>query len=136
MALRTDPRTGEHRNFDAAKRMSDMIALHQTVLTTEEIIAKRFVAVALSDGSSDGTAYETRHDALRHQKGHPALYAYIQIPLERWNTFECDTLLWYVRGVYDAGYRPRLDEAELIIPRNIEEVEEYARAARKRNPNG
>jgi hypothetical protein len=132
---KTDPRTGEHRNYDAAKRMVDMLALHQTVLTTEEIIAKRFAAFALADGSSDGTAYETRGDAMRHQKGHPALYAYIQIPLERWGTFACDTLLWYVRSVYDNGYRPRLGEAELIIPRNIEEVEAYVNDA-KRRANG
>jgi hypothetical protein len=133
VGVRTDPRTGEHRNLDAAQRLADTIALHQTVLTREEIIAKRFIAVALSDGRTDGQTYDTRQDAMRHQRGHPALYAYIQVPLERWNTFSCDTLLWYVRGVYDAGYRPRLDEAELIIPRTIEEVEAYADAARLRH---
>jgi len=129
--VRTDPRTGETRNFDAAQRFADCIALHQTVLTQEEIMAKRFVAIALSDGSSDGIVYDSRLDAMRLQKGHPALYAYIQIPLERWSVFACDTLLWYVRGVYDAGYRPRVgDEQSLYIPRSMEEVEQYARAAR------
>lgn len=132
MQGRTDPRTGEHRNLDAAKRMADMIALHQTALTMDEIIAKRYAAFRLSDGSSDGTAYDSREDAMRHQVGHPALFAYIQIPVERWSTFACDTLLAYVRGVYDAGYRPQLDGTGLIIPRNIEEVEAYARAARER----
>lgn len=129
----TSPIRGTFRNLDAAKRFRDTIALHQVALTKDELIAKRFVAIALSDGSSDNTAYETRDAAMRHQKGHPALYLYFQIPMERLNEYICDSILWYVRGVYDAGYRPRLGEAELIIPNNVEEIEAYADDARRRH---
>lgn len=133
MGVKTDPRTGDYRNFDAAKRFADTIALHQTVLSRDELIAKRYIAVALSDGSTDGVVYDTRNDAMRHQKGHPALYLYFQIPFERLSVHACDSLLWYVRGVYDAGYRPRLEEAELVIPNSIEDIEEYANDARRRH---
>lgn len=99
--------------------MRDIIALHQMVLTRDEILAKRFVAIRLSDGGSDGVVYETREDAIKHQL-HETLCGYIQIPLERWSEQTCDLLLWYVRKRYDAGYRAAPDR-QLIIPQRIED---------------
>ncbi len=107
-------------SYEAAKRMADTIALHQMVLSRDELIAKRFVAIRLSDGGSDGVVYETRQDAIRHQL-HETLCGYFQIPLERWSEETCDSLLWYVRTRYDAGYRAAPDR-QLIIPRRIEEL--------------
>jgi hypothetical protein len=122
----------EFRNFDAARRFNEAIALHQTVLSKDELIARRFIAVALADGRTDGTAYESRADAMRHQRGHPALYLYFQLPvMNRPGIRECDSLIWYARSVYDAGYRPQLEGAELIIPNDMDEIEEWADAARR-----
>jgi hypothetical protein len=107
------------RTPDAARRMAEQIALHQVALTREEILAKRFIAIRLSDGGSDGVAYDTRDDAIRHQL-HETLCGYFQVPLERWSPETCDSLLWYVRKRYDAGYRAK-PGSHLILPTNIEE---------------
>jgi len=102
--------------------MSDALALHQTVLSTDELLAGRYAAFRLSDGGSDGVAYESRADAVRHQL-HDTQCAVIRIPLERLSPAVCDTLLWYVRGVYDAGWRPDRNDPErsLIIPNRVED---------------
>lgn len=109
------------RNMDAAKRMADTIALHQTVLSRDEILAGRFVAIRLADGGSDGVAYETRAEAITHQANSPSRCAYFRIPLDRWRPQTCDVLLWYVRCGYDSGVRED-PAAALIIPSNREEL--------------
>lgn len=114
---------GEYRwrDYSAAHRMADVIRLHQTVLSTEEIFAGRFVAIRLADGSSDGTAYETRADAVDRQRNSPSRCGYYQVPLESMSAQVCDTLLWYVRSVYDAGHREDPAHA-LIIPTRKENL--------------
>ncbi len=107
------------RQSDAAHRMADVIALHQLALTKDELIARRFVAIRLADGSSDGVAYETREAAMRAQTNSPSRCAYFQVPLERFSAATCDSLLWYVRGCYDSGFRE--DPAQqLIISNQVE----------------
>ena len=115
-----DPRRHQFRDREAAHRMADVIALHQTVLGRDVILAKRFVAIRLSDGGSDGVAYETRDDAMRHQL-HETQCGYFQIPLERWGAPTCDALLWYVRTRYDAGYRAA-PAHHLILPTRVEDL--------------
>ena len=107
------------RDPEAAARFRDALSLHRSVLTTEEIIAKRYIAVKLSDGSSDGTAYETRDDAARNQLW-PQRCLFFQVPLERLNLNACDSILWYARKVYDAGYRAEVGGPALIIPNQDE----------------
>lgn len=115
------PKNHRFRNLDAAKRMRDVLQLHLTVLSRAEILAGRFVAIRLSDGGSDGVAYESRAAAVEHQRHNASRCAYIQIPPGGFSTEACDTLLWYVRGVYDAGHRE--DPAHsLMIPMNIEDL--------------
>src|SRR6478736_2666867 len=111
----------EHHYHDreASKRMADWIALHQAVLSRDEILRCRFVAIRLSDGGSDGTVYDSRPDAMRHQLDANRC-AYVQIPLARWGPQTCDSLLFYARRAYDAGYRPD-PEHQLIIPTRIED---------------
>ena len=109
------------RDREAAKRMADTIALHQTVLSKDELIAGRYVAIRLSDGGSDGTAYDTRPEAVINQRHNASRCAYYRVPLERWNAETCDTLLWYVRGCYDSGFRE--DPAHsLIISNQVENM--------------
>lgn len=101
--------------------MADSIALHQLALTREEVLAGRFIAVRLADGGSDGIAYETRPAAIEANRNNPSRCAYFQLPLERWGPATCDTLLWYVRGCYDSGFRE--DPAhQLVIPQGIEDL--------------
>lgn len=114
----TSPREGKLRTGDAARRMRDVIRLHQLALSREEIIARRFVVIALSDGRSDGQVYDTRADAMRLQKVtvHVDHAAYIQIPLERLDEYACDSMLHYVRTAYSNGYRPTHGRS-LALPR-------------------
>lgn len=114
------------RNADAAKRMADIFRLHQAVLTKEEILAGRFVAIRLSDGGSDGIAYHSRPAAIEAQRNSPSRCAYFQIPLENWGPKTCDTLLWYVRACYDAGNREDPAHA-LILPTRTEDLNRIRR---------
>lgn len=108
------------KDMDAGKRFRDALALHQTVLSRDEILAKRYMAVSLFDGSSDGTVYDTRDDAVRAQRSHidGNRVLYFRIPLERLPVIACESILWYARKAYDAGYRPVgvSERAELHIP--------------------
>jgi hypothetical protein len=110
-----------YRNLDAAKRMRDTIATHQAVLSRDELFAGRYVAIRISDGGSDGVAYDSRSDAVEHQRHDAARHGYWRIPIERWDAETCDTLLWYVRAAYDSGQRQ--DPAhQLIVPTRVEDV--------------
>lgn len=109
------------KDMDAGKRFHDALRLHQLVLSKEEILARRFIAISLADGSSDGTVYDNRDDAVRMQRsnidGNRVLY--FQIPLERLPVIACESILWYARRAYDSGnYRPvgSSSRGELHIP--------------------
>lgn len=115
----TEPTT--LRNSDAAKRFADIVRLHQRVLTRDEIIARRFIAVRLADGSSDGVVYDSRVAAIAGQRNSPSRCAYFQIPLERWSDATCDSLLWYVRSVYDSGFRED-PASQLVISNQLENM--------------
>lgn len=91
---------------DAAHRMRDGLGLHAVALSTEELLAGRWVVIRLSDGHVDPTAYESRAEAMRFAPGLESLYVYFKLPLERLSAEVCDVLLWYARTAYANGYRP------------------------------
>jgi hypothetical protein len=101
--------------------MADTVALHQAVLSRDELLAGRYIAVRLSDGGSDGAVYDTRADAIAHQVNSPSRCAYFRVPFDRWSAATCDVLLWYVRCAYDNGVREDPAHA-LIIPQGREEL--------------
>lgn len=107
------------RSPDAAKRMADTIRLHQAVVGKDELLSGRYVAVRLADGGSDGVLYDTRAEAINGQRNSPSRCAYFQVPLQRWSEATCDTLLWYVRGCYDSGFREDPSH-QLVIPQGKE----------------
>lgn len=106
---------------DIAQRMADVIALHQVVLGTSAILAGRYIAVRLADGTTDGTAYDDYASCVRHQKHELTRMAYFKIPLERWAPETCDVLLWYTRKCYDSGFRAD-PTRQLIIPQGTEDL--------------
>ncbi|HEY1699186.1 MAG TPA: hypothetical protein VGG75_05645 [Trebonia sp.] len=59
---------------DAARRLSDTVNMHIAVGSRRGVIACR-----LSDGTSDGTVYESRADAVRHQHHNERWYAFIRL---------------------------------------------------------
>jgi len=101
---------------DDARRASDIINMH--------IIAQRrgFVAIRLSDGGSDGSVYDTKDLAVRHQL-HPQQCAYFQLPLTPVVPWECDVFLRYTRQMYAAGHRVGEEGApSLIVPSRTENI--------------
>lgn len=83
---------------DAAKRASDIITTH--ILANN---AGKWAAIKLHDGDSDGTAYDTRGHAIRHQL-HPQYCMYIKIPLDGMPPEHAERLLAFHRKLYDQGF--------------------------------
>lgn len=102
---------------DSAKRCSDAIRLHIVAG-----MAGRYAAIRLSDGGSDGVAYDTRRDAIRHQL-HEQQCAYIKIPPDAMPPEHAERFLAIQRELYDAGFRLNdPDGPELIMPTNMEDL--------------
>lgn len=68
-------RTLDHS--DAAKRIADTYAMHR--LADPIASVGKWFAVALQDGTSDNTVYDTKQDAIRHQHHNEYYFTYIQI---------------------------------------------------------
>lgn len=101
-----EPRNYKFRYPDAARRFADTVALHQAALSFDELLAGRYMAVRLSDGGSDGVVYDTRPEAIAHQRHNSSRCIYPRIPPgERWSPKVCDVLLMYARSAYDHGHR-------------------------------
>jgi hypothetical protein len=89
---------------ESSRRAADAINLH--IHAHGHDAYRKWVAIRLSDGSSDGTLYDTRDDAIRHQL-HESQAAYFCLPPfgEFISPEEAEAFLTYHRSVYDAGYR-------------------------------
>jgi hypothetical protein len=99
---------------DSARRAADAINLH--IHAHGHDAFGKWVAIRLSDGSSDGTLYDRRADAVRHQF-HESQCAYFRVPPfgELISPAEAEAFLTYARSVYDAGYRVPDPEAPAMI---------------------
>lgn len=101
---------------DAAKRAADQINLHVSAVGHESF--RKYVAIRLSDGGSDGVLYDTRKDAITHQL-HEQQCAYFRIPPfgQMAKPHEMESYLTTMRSLYDAGRRLQdPDEPEIIRP--------------------
>lgn len=116
---------------EAGKRMADALNAH--VVFTRGGFG-RWMAISLDDGSSDGTLYDTRGDAMRHQL-HDRQCWYEPLRPRSYSADECALLLIYARAAYDAGWRPDRDAPTPILPVRREDGIRKIRqltAARKR----
>lgn len=78
----------------------------------------KWAAIRLSDGGSDNTAYDSRWDAVRHQR-HETLCAYVMIPLDDMPPQHAEVFLAFHRKVYDSGFRMSSDvkdKRQIIMP--------------------
>lgn len=108
---------------DAARRCSDIIRTH--IIAGH---AGRWAAIRLRDGGSDGTAYDTRRDAICHQL-HETLCAYVRIPPDDMPPAHAARFLAFHRRVYDAGHRMAdPDGPEPIMPMTREGLRAFLRA--------
>ena len=93
---------------DSAKRCADIVTLHAVAGS-----AGKWCAIRMADGGHDGTVYDTRADAVRHQL-HEQLCAYVLIPPGGMQPSEARAFLGYHRALYDAGFR--LPDPETVVP--------------------
>jgi len=101
---------------DAARRASDAYNLH--------VAARSFgtwIAIALHDGSTDGTPYHSRKAAVSHQHHNEQWYCYARIMPHAMTVCAAESFLRMHRMAYDAGFRMTDPEARgggnAIIPR-------------------
>jgi len=77
-------------DLDAAKRLSDMVALH--LVADPERARRSVIVVKLDDGSSDGVLYDSWDDACAKGAPDPRWYAPLRITPDGIN--ERDARLW------------------------------------------
>lgn len=102
---------------DAAKRMSGIVNGLVTFTPLWELKSK-WIAIRLADGGYDGTLYDTREDAIRHQLDERfCAYVAMQSMIQGANPRDCAIYLEYHRQAYDANMRLHEPEApQLILP--------------------
>jgi hypothetical protein len=85
----TCPHNGQHS--DAAKRVYDTYTLHR--MAAGDNAYGQWMACALSDGRSDNTLYDSRGEAVRHQKHNEDRYVFIPIRPGSFTLCDAETLL-------------------------------------------
>lgn len=105
---------------DAARRCSDVV--NQAVVDGHR---GKWLAVRLSDGGTDGVAYDRRSDAVRFQL-HETLCCYVQVPLGGMQPHEAEAFISFHRKVYDAGHRLQdPDGPAPVMPARMEDLARY-----------
>ena len=100
---------------DAGKRMSDLINL-LTVAQPWDVLKRTWIAIRLQDGGYDGTLYDTRQDAIRHQLDENfCAYFCMRNALGGVTPKDCQLYLNAHRQVYDAGGRMAEPQAPQVI---------------------
>lgn len=97
------PLNGIAEHSDAARRASDAVNLHIAALGPGEAM-RRWVAIRLADGGSDGTLYASKRDAVRHQLREQQC-AYVCLPPSGMNACQAESYLSAQRKLYAAGFR-------------------------------
>ena len=105
---------------DASKRMADIIKGLVTFTPIWELRTK-WLAIRLQDGSYDGTLYDTRENAIRHQLDERfCAYVCMGTMLSGAKPLDCAIYLEFHRQAYDAGMRLHEPEApQLILPTSV-----------------
>lgn len=101
---------------DSGRRCAEQINLHVLARATG-----RWAAIRLSDGGSDGNAYDTRADAIRLQL-HPQQCCYIRIPLMGMPEAEAQSYMDLWRDLYDKGVRLDDTDRDLMVPIRVENL--------------
>lgn len=115
--------SGSIRNqvSDAARRCSDIVNGYISTRPIDEL-RNCWIAVRLSDGGSDGTLYDSKRDAVRHQLWEfQCAYVSFRNLAGGITPLEAERFLDYNRRAYDAGFRlPDPDDAnggpDLFLP--------------------
>lgn len=109
--------TGEE--WDAAQRMAEAVNLHVVAdrANREHRTTAAYIAIDLKDGRCpDGTLYDSRSEATRHQSSNERFY--VKIGPETMQPREAVTLLLLARRAYRKGVV--FSEEEQIMPQRLE----------------
>jgi hypothetical protein len=113
---------------DAARRAYDIVASFVHFVPFEQRV-RSWLALRLADGGYDGTLYESRREAVRHQSDEKlcAYFTYRGAPNGFSSQKDAQLYLDYYRMAYDQGFRlPDPDDRsggpELIMPTARETV--------------
>jgi hypothetical protein len=88
---------------DAAKRVADQYGLHKIGAGNDSF--GKWFAVKLHDGTSDGTLYDSKSDAIRHQSQFEQYYAFVQVGPWSMSPQDAETFLKINREAYEKGLR-------------------------------
>lgn len=113
---------------DAGRRAHDIVNAYVAFTPWEQRV-RSWVALRLADGGSDGTLYESRREAVRHQSDEKlcAYFSYRGAPNGFASRTDAQLFLDYHRMAYDAGFRlPDPDDRDggpdLIMPTPAEQI--------------
>jgi hypothetical protein len=96
---------------DDAKRCADTHNMHASAGSV-----RKWVAIRLSDGGTDGVVYDHRRDAVKHQLS-PEYCAYMQIINGPMTVRNAQDFLDFYRLAYDSGLRVTdPEDAHPIMP--------------------
>ncbi|MGW7281675.1 hypothetical protein ACWGIV_25930 [Streptomyces sp. NPDC054844] len=105
--------------WDSARRMSEAVTLHVLACRAQrdQRTVPPFIAIDLADGSCpDGVLYDSRRDAVRHQKSDYRFFVKIgPAPMGEREALVC---LMYARRAHAAGHI--FAEEEPIVPQRLE----------------
>jgi hypothetical protein len=127
-------RTGP--SWDRARRVSDQVTLHilMHVPPGDSIPdwngPQPWIAVRLSDGTSDGNLYPTKKDAVRHQL-HENQCAYLTIPPDGMTVRQAHSYLKYTQQMYENGMRLADPDLQVQTPVRAETNRETLQHMRK-----
>lgn len=91
--------------IEAGKRASDIVNEYRTHRTWDEL-SRKWIAFRLADGSYDGTLYDSKRDAVRHQHDefHCAYVSFANL-VNGSTPREMAVFLQFNRDAYKAGMR-------------------------------
>lgn len=109
------PLEATEEEWSAAERLKDAVNMH---LAAQGAGAHgRYIAARLSDGRSDGSLYDSRADAARHQVDDPWCF-YVKVNIGGMQTTEAWVVLMYARQAKRRGVV--FCEEEVVLPQRVE----------------
>lgn len=116
------PLPGEHS--DAAKKVADTYNLHRVAQGYDAIGC--WFASALEDGTTDGTLYESKKTAIKHQKHNEEYYTYIQIVPASMTICDAEVMLKVARMAYSKGMRLSDGDSRMELIRRLTREDQIA----------
>lgn len=112
---------------DASRRAADIVNSYAIFVPYDQRV-RSWIAIRLADGGHDGTLYESKRDAIRHQPDE-FLCAYFSYRDSPGGTNPRDMQLWLDihRAAYDAGMRfidpdDMNGGPDMILPTTLEQL--------------